>query len=51
MQMLDLPMRDLNQVFSGLNNSAKLEFWHLLKLPPLLSTHFLQLVELNPSAF
>lgn len=51
MQVLAMPIRYLKQVFNGFSNSDKLDFWHLLKLPPLFSTHFLQLVEFYQSEF
>ena len=33
--------KHLKQVLNGFNNSTKLDFWHLLKLPPPFSTHCL----------
>lgn len=44
-QILAMPIRYLKQVCNGFRNSDKLDFWHLLKLLPLFSTHFFQLVE------
>ena len=39
MQTLASPMSHLNRAFDGFNNSVKFDFWHLLELPLLLSSH------------